>query len=1044
MKSSLIQKITCASLAAAALCGSSSSVQASDAYATAVQALNPIIYYQFGEAPTVVPTYVATNLGSAGAIANGVYLGDNTIFTEPFLPGAIVGDPTDAAISFTGSGSPYPMGVSIPWSTNINPAPAFSCECWANPPTDSGTALAPFASINGSESGYYGTGRGGWTIYENGANWVFKGGDAGGYTFAPQDTIGVILGAWTHIVGVIDGTNAYLYENGVLQAQAALSRPFVGNTGQNMDIGYSSSFGRNFNGGVDECAIYPYALSASQIAAHYAAGISPSPGTPYKQVILNDHPVGYWRLDDGAFTAPPTNTYPSAVNIGTLGTNANGLYLPGTQVGAPGLSYPGFGSDTNATYFNGVMSGIEIPPIPVQTDSMTFTAWIMSTDPMQADPGDPGYASLFCQGSYNNNNDPVFVGYGWNGSGYAGQVINTLWFEGTTNPAAVSDYTLQPSPLVLPTAFTWNFVAAVWNPTNTTIYFNGQPSPITGSGPHSAHDFSQAPLWLAASDDMPSSGGFIADANGPAYGPGNCDWLYEGYMAHPAIFASALTADQIQGLYAAAQPLPQVTSITQSPAAPNYVGQTITLSATAFGPGTLSYQWLKNGSPQSGRTSVSNVLSSVTTGDSGAYAIVVNNANGSVTSAPITIAVTVTAPIIVTQPQSAGRYTGRPATFSVAAIGNTPISYAWSLNSTPISGATNSSYTAVAGPSTGGTYGVTLANSIGSTIGSNAVFTVIPTPSGYAGAVLAAGPDAYWRFNETNGPTAHDFVNGNDGTIFGSLTNGIPGPTFPGLEADNTSFAFDGNAALTGNSIVKVPPMPVNSNTVSVIALAMRSTNVANLNGYACILQNTRLVNDDAFLCADSTGQDLTYDWNDNTNGAIADFDPGSGGTGTNFVFTPGTWCFVGESISATNAVLFMDNGDGHLDVVSNYTGLNGLPLTNAVLALTGAISLGGDQNLNSGNDRTWNGGLDEIAYWKRTLTTDEITAIHTALVTKATSTITLSAAISGGNIQISFAGGTLQSTTNLSAGFTNVTGSPTSPYTPPTTSPAQFFRVKQ
>jgi hypothetical protein len=468
------------------------------------------------------------------------------------------------------------------------------------------------------------------------------------------------------------------------------------------------------------------------------------------------------------------------------------------------------------------------------------------------------------------------------------------------------------------------------------------------------------------------------------------------------------------------------------------------LSATAFGPGTLSYQWLKGGAPQSGATASSYVLNNVSTGDSGAYAVVVNNANGSVTSAPVTIAVTVTAPVIVTQPQSAGRYTVRPATFSVAAIGNTPISYAWSLSGTPISGATNSSYTAVAGPSTGGTYGVTLANSIGSTIGSNAVFTVIPTPSGYAGAVLAAGPDAYWRFNETNGPTAHDFVNGNDGSIAGSLTNGIPGPIFPGLEADNTSFAFDGNAALTGNSIVKVPPMPVNSNTISVIALAMRSTNVPNLNGDACILQNTRLVNDDAFLCADATGQDLSYDWNDNTNGAIADFDPGSAGQGTNFVFTPGTWCFVGEAISATNAVLFMDDGDGHLDVVSNYIGLNGQPLTNAVLPLVGAVSLGGDQNLNSGNDRTWNGGLDEIAYWKRTLTTDEITAIHTALMTPAGPAITLSAAVSGGHIQITFTGGTLQSTTSLSAGFTDVAGSPVSPYTPSPGSAAQFFRVKQ
>jgi hypothetical protein len=1047
MKSPLIRRIICTVAAVLSLYGGSSSVRASDTYATAVQALNPLVYYKLGETPAVVPTWVATNLGSAGDMANGVYLGDlqNTeLFIEPFLPGPISSETNEGGVEYTAAGG-YGTGVAIGWSTNINPFPAMTAECWVNYQGGlSGELTAPFASICGSSSGYVGTGRSGWTFYANGNAWNWRMGDTSGYIANFNDVGNIVVGVWMHLVGVCDGTNAFLYENGVLVGQQALARPFFGNTGETTDIGTSSSFNRIIDAGVADCAIYPYALSSNQVAAHYAAGIATSPSTPYAQVILNDQPVGFWRLNDGAFTSPPTNTYPQAVNSGTLGTNANGLYMPGTRVGAAGVAFPGFGSDTNAAYFNGALSGIEIPAIDVQTDSFTFAGWIMSTDPQEGNTGDPGYPALFCQGDVDSylTADDVYVGYyGNDGTGYAGAVLTTLWTDGNTNPVAnTADFGLESTPLALPLPFVWNFVAAVWSPSGTTLYVNGQAFPITKASTHSSHDFSQAPLWLAASDNIPLAGEGTNYTVGVESGL-SCDWTYEGYMAHPALFASALTASQIQALYAAAMPLAQITSLTQSPLGPNYEGETITLTVTTIGPGVNTYQWLEGGSPAPGSASAASyVLSNVTVGNSGVYSVVVSNAYGAVTSSPIALSIVATAPVITSQPKPATRYPTSSATFNVSAIGSTPITYAWSLNSSPISGATNSSFTAVAGPATAGNYSVLLSNPHGSTPSSNALLTVLPAPSGYVAAVVAAQPLAYWRFNEpSNSAVAFDYVGGNDGNIVEGITNAVPGPEFPGLESNNLSYGFNGIG-----SKVRVPnPIPINSNTITTVALAQYTTSqTAFMPPDACILVSTRGPNDVAYFGVGATVTDLGYDWNDNTN--TINFDPGDGGGGTNWVFTPGTWCFVAEAISATNAVLYMDNGDGHLAAVSNYVSYtgDGVLVTNAVLPLNGEVDLGGDANLNTGDNRTWAGGLDEIAYWKRTLSFSEISALHTALMSPLLAP-TVSASVSGTTIQISFSGGTLQSSTNLSAGFTDVPGNPTSPYTLPLTSPAQFFRVK-
>jgi hypothetical protein len=92
---------------------------------------------------------------------------------------------------------------------------------------------------------------------------------------------------------------------------------------------------------------------------------------------------------------------------------------------------------------------------------------------------------------------------------------------------------------------------------------------------------------------------------------------------------------------------------------------------------------------------------------------------------PLQVGPAAAAPSITSQPQSASVSVGSSATFSVGASGSTPLSYQWSFDGTPISGATASSYTvASAQIASAGNYTATVTNSAGSATSSAAVLTV--------------------------------------------------------------------------------------------------------------------------------------------------------------------------------------------------------------------------------------------------------------------------------------------------------------------------------
>jgi hypothetical protein len=87
-----------------------------------------------------------------------------------------------------------------------------------------------------------------------------------------QGTKNVDDGAWHHVVGVWDGTTKSTYVDGVLDTSCAASGTIATNS---YDLGIGENFEqpqRNWDGSIDDVAVYARALSAAEVQLHYDSG----------------------------------------------------------------------------------------------------------------------------------------------------------------------------------------------------------------------------------------------------------------------------------------------------------------------------------------------------------------------------------------------------------------------------------------------------------------------------------------------------------------------------------------------------------------------------------------------------------------------------------------------------------------------------------------------------------------------------------------------------------------------------------------------------
>ena len=236
-----------------------------------------------------------------------------------------------------------------------------------------------------------------------------------------------------------------------------------------------------------------------------------------------------------------------------------------------------------------------------------------------------------------------------------------------------------------------------------------------------------------------------------------------------------------------------------------------------------------------------------------------------------------------------------------------------------------------------------------------------PTSSdGYSQAVTNASPFAYWRLNETNGATvAVDLLGFNNGTINAGVTAGVSGPqspSFPGFETNNPAMQLN----TTANSYLTMPTLDLNTNTVTITGWINPTGAQSAWAGIVFCRGGSTVAG--LHFGPGSILNELRYTWNN---------DGSTFNRSTDLSVPTNQWSFLALVISATNSTIYLGT-NGTLNA-STHT----INLPNQ--AFDASLLIGYDV---SSGSRLFNGKLDEIAIFKRSLTPTQIQQLYTAALT--------------------------------------------------------------
>jgi uncharacterized repeat protein (TIGR03803 family) len=270
----------------------------------------------------------------------------------------------------------------------------------------------------------------------------------------------------------------------------------------------------------------------------------------------------------------------------------------------------------------------------------------------------------------------------------------------------------------------------------------------------------------------------------------------------------------------------------------NYAGSTATLTAAAFSPESLNYQWQKNdtnlvdGGRLSGTTNSTLTIASVSDADAASYSAVMSDAYGSVTTSGAVLTVK-DLPFIASQPRSQTVVTGSVVTFTITAYGAPPLVFQWYFKGVPVgsptTGTNGSSYAlSSVGTNQAGNYTVEVFNGYGSVTSSNATLTVLVPP------IITTQP-----MNRTN--------------------NASTSATFTVVAANGSSLSYqwqkNGTNLVSGAKLTGVTNSTLTITNVSDNDAGVYSVTVTNLAGSATSSNATLTVIDPPFITAQPLGQ---------------------------------------------------------------------------------------------------------------------------------------------------------------------------------------------
>lgn len=289
-----------------------------------------VAYWRLGETSGTVAR--DTVGGYNGLIGGGITLNQ---------PGPVSGN---KAMLFDGV-----VGTGIALSGNFSTLPPLTIEAWIKSSVNGKPFIAD-SSPNGFHIGI-----------NSSKAWLYLNAAANSIT----GTKTIDDNQWHHIAMVLLATGVYIYVDGVIDFSAP-GATYPGSATDTLAIGYGPVHGNNWNGLLDEISIYRKALTPEQIASHYALG-SPPPITNYRDQVIADGAVAYWRLGETSGT--------------TVASEVGGY--TGTVSGGVTLGQPGALADGNtAMAFDGVNDYINIPLGAYSafgTGPLTMECWFKTT-----------------------------------------------------------------------------------------------------------------------------------------------------------------------------------------------------------------------------------------------------------------------------------------------------------------------------------------------------------------------------------------------------------------------------------------------------------------------------------------------------------------------------------------------------------------------------------------------------------------------------------------------------------------------------------------
>ena len=242
--------------------------------------------------------------------------------------------------------------------------------------------------------------------------------------------------------------------------------------------------------------------------------------------------------------------------------------------------------------------------------------------------------------------------------------------------------------------------------------------------------------------------------------------------------------------------------------------------------------------------------------------------------------------------------------------------------------------------------------------------------STYTNALLSLAPVAYWRLNETSGATAFDLAGGHNGTNNGSLllgANGPSAPAFPGFESTNTAYQFDGV-----DTSISFPALDLLSSNITITAWVKSSGSQTPSAGILSWGST------DVFWFG--FGNYTAGNGNNELN-----FERNSFSYTSTLVVPSNQWTFVALVLGpATNIGAFY---------LATNSSLATYPISLFSFSSTVTTILTNTAFLGSNGGHYFNGAIDEVAIFNKSLTPNQLSGLVAAALTGVPSVVLTSPA---------------------------------------------------